>query len=173
MADLRVQEVQQWLNDAFPSYFKYDATGQTSGSFPVKPDGKTGNTTVKALVMAIQIHYGLTPVDGIWGNATSSACPTIDSSVTDPIILKIAQGGFYCKGYDPNGFDGIWGPGLASAITDFKTNLGITPGSTMNDDVFKSLLTTDPSVLTADGDVTIRSLQQYLMVITLICSNHP
>lgn len=162
MADLRVQEVQQWLNDAFPSYFKYDATGQTSGSFPVKPDGKTGNTTVKALVMAIQIHYGLTPVDGIWGNATSSACPTIDSSVTDPIILKIAQGGFYCKGYDPNGFDGIWGPGLASAINDFKTNLGITPGSTMNDDVFKSLLTTDPSVLTADGDATIRSLQQYL-----------
>lgn len=73
MSDSKVMEVQEWLNDTYPSYFKYDEDNSKCGSYPVKPDGMTGTKTVKALVMAIQIHYNLLPVDGIWGNATSSA----------------------------------------------------------------------------------------------------
>lgn len=162
MADARVKEVQQWLNDTFPTYFKYDEDGKDSGSFPVKPDGMTGNTTVKALIMAVQIHYNLTPVDGIWGNGTSNACPVINSNVTDEIILKIAQGGFYCKGYDAGGFDGIWGQGLAEAISKFHTDLGLNSSSSMAPEVFKALLNTDPTVLTSKSDINIRYLQQYL-----------
>ena len=162
MADAKVKEVQEWLNNTFPTYFRYDADNKNSGSFPVKPDGMTGNTTMKALVMAVQIHYGLTPVDGVWGKGTSSACPVINSNTTDSVILKIAQGGFYCKGYAPGGFDGIWGPGLASVIGTFKNDLGITPNASMEQDVFKALLTTDPTVLTADGSLPIRVTQQYL-----------
>lgn len=71
--DLRVKEVQEWLGSKYPSYFHYDENGTGSGSFPVKPDGMTGNTTVKALIMALQIHLNLKPVDGIWGNGTSAA----------------------------------------------------------------------------------------------------
>lgn len=50
-----VRKVQQWLNDTFPEYFKYDETGETSGTYPVKVDGITGIGTVKALIRAIQI----------------------------------------------------------------------------------------------------------------------
>ena len=162
MADARVKEVQQWLNDTFPSYFKYDETGASSGSFPVKPDGMTGNTTVKALIMAVQIHYSLTPVDGIWGNGTTKACPVIDSGITDSTILRIAQGGFYCKGYEAGGFDGVWGTGLAEAISKFHTDLGLNASSAMNPEVFKALLNTDPTVLTSNSDINIRYLQQFL-----------
>lgn len=162
MADAKVKEVQEWLNNTFPTYFKYDEDNKNSGSFPVKPDGMTGNTTMKALVMAVQIHYGLTPVDGVWGKGTSSACPVINSNTTDSVILRIAQGGFYCKGYAPGGFDGIWGVGLAAVIGTFKNDLGIDPSGSMEPDVFKSLLTTDPTVLTADGSLAIRATQQYL-----------
>lgn len=91
MSDKMVQEVQQWLNDTYPSYFKYDESGTNNGSYPVKPDGYTGTKTVKALIMAVQIHYNLTPVDGIWGNATSKACATIQTGTTDKTIIRIAQ----------------------------------------------------------------------------------
>ena len=86
--DTRVLEVQQWLNNTFPTYFYYDENGTNSGSYPVKPDGMTGNTTVKALVMALQITLSLSPVDGIWGNATNNACPTISSSTSNSTLLK-------------------------------------------------------------------------------------
>ncbi len=163
MVDLMVKKVQQWLNDTFPSYFRYDEEDETNcGSYPIKPDGYTGTKTVKALVMAIQIHYNLTPVDGIWGNATSAACPEIKLGVTDSTLIKIAQGGFYCKGYNPGGFDGILGNGLASAIANFKADLGITSSQIMEQDVFKALLTMDPTVLVSTGSNMIRTVQKYL-----------
>lgn len=162
MADQRVKEVQQWLNDTFPTYFKFTEDGSVMGSYPIKPDGITGTKTMKALVMAVQIHYNLTPVDGIWGNGTSAACATISENTTDAVILKIAQGGFYCKGYEAGGFDGIWGTGLKNAISAFKEDLGIIENYSMEPDVFKSLLTTDPTVLVNAGNAKIRNVQQYL-----------
>lgn len=162
MADLKVKEVQQWLNDTYPAYFKYDEDPTKCGTYPIEPDGYTGIRTVKALVMAVQIHYNLTPVDGIWGNATSSACAEIKSGLTDSTIIKIAQGGFYCKGYAPGGFDGIFGNNLASAIEDFKADLGITTSKVMEPEVFKALLTTDPTVLVNSGNGMVRIVQQYL-----------
>ncbi len=161
--DLMVLEVQQWLNDTFPSYFRYDENGINSGSFPIEPDGKTGNRTMTALVMAVQIRFSLQPVDGIWGAATSAACPVIHQGVTDYILIKIVQGGFYCKGYQPGGFDGKFGPNLSNAINKFKTDLGIIDiNSRMEQDVFKSLLTTDPTVLVFGGSEQIRTVQQFL-----------
>lgn len=162
MSDRMVKEVQQWLNDTYPAYFKYDERGMENGSYPIEPDGYTGTKTVKALVMAVQIHYGLTPVDGIWGNATSAACATLKKGVTDETIIRIAQGGFYCKGYNPGGFDGIFGTGMGNAIQEYKEDLGITGNGEMGPEVFKSLLTTDPSVLVTGGRSAVREAQQYL-----------
>lgn len=159
--DKMVQEVQQWLNDTWPQKFKYDETGATSGTFPVKPDGMTGNTTVKALIMALQTKLGLT-ADGAWGNGTTKACPTINSSTTDKIMIRIVQGGFICKGYNPGGFDGAFGPLLQSCINTFKEDLGCTADNQLNPLEFKSLLTTDPSVKVSTGTYEIRSVQQYL-----------
>ena len=162
MPDLRVKEVQQWLNDTYPKYFKYDEDSSKCGTYPVKPDGNTGTKTVKALVMAVQIHYNLTPVDGVWGNATSAACAQIKEGLTDSTIIRIAQGGFYCKGYAPGGFDGIFGNNLAKAIEKFKKDLGITVSKVLEPEVFKSLLTTDPTVLVNEDKKMVRIVQQYL-----------
>lgn len=160
--DSRVQEVQIWLGDTFPSYFYYDENGQNSGSFPIEPDGMTGNTTVKALIMALQIHLNLKP-DGLWGNGTSSACPTINDSTNNVTLVKILQGGFICKGYNPGPFDGVMGTSTKSAIKSFKADLGFTNGTeTMEASYFKSLLTTDPTIVTNTTDGYIRIAQQYL-----------
>ncbi len=159
--DSRVQEVQQWLGDTFPQYFRYDEDGNNSGSFPVKPDGLTGNTTVKALIMALQIHKNLTP-DGAWGSQTTAAYPCIDKSIVDTITIKIVQGAFLCKGYNPGSFDGVFGDKTAKAIKEFKADLGMTSDEKLESDYFKALLTTDPSVLIGIGNIQIRSVQQYL-----------
>lgn len=162
MADPRVLQVQEWLNETFPKYFKCDNDNKVYGSYPVEMDGKTGTKTVKALIMAIQIHYNLTPVDGIWGSGTSSACPVINEDVTDPVIIRIAQGAFYCKGYEAGGFDGKWRSQLSIIIDKYKSDLGLPGSTSMEQNVFKSLLTTDPTVLTSKGTKSVRDVQKYL-----------
>lgn len=159
--DKMVQEVQEWLNVTWPEKFMYDETGTESGSFPVKPDGMTGNTTVKALIMALQLRLGLT-ADGAWGNMTTNACPNINSSITDSIIIRIVQGGFICKGYNPGGFDGAFGPRLQGCINVFKEDLGRPEDNQLTPLELKSLLTTDPSLKVSAGTYEIRSIQQFL-----------
>lgn len=159
--DEMVCAVQEWLNNTFPEYFRYDETGENSGKYPVEPDGMTGHTTVTALIMALQLHYNL-DADGVWGTKTSNACPVINSATNDEILLYIVQGGFICKGYDPNGFDGVYGPGLQRAINTYKADLGIVANNAMEQDVLKSLLTTDAAVLVASGRASVRAVQQFL-----------
>lgn len=161
--DLRVKEVQVWLGTAFPDYFHYDEDGDNSGIYPLEPDGMTGNRTVKALIMALQIHLHLTPVDGIWGSGTTSACPTVTQNTMDPVLMKIVQSGFICKGYNPGPLDGAWGSYTQKAIQDFKTDLGFTGGSeSLAPLYFKSLLTTDPTKTNPTSDLRVRRVQQYL-----------
>lgn len=161
--DSRVQEVQIWLGNTFPDYFYYDENGNNSGLYPLEPDGMTGNKTVKALIMALQIHLNLSPVDGIWGNGTSSACPTISSSTNDKDLMKIVQAGFICKGYNPGPLDGLWGNSTKQAIRDFKKDLGFSNVSdTLTPSYFKSLLTTDPTRTTITTNSCVRLVQQYL-----------
>lgn len=105
----------------------------------------TGNTTVKALVMALQLRLGLT-ADGAWGNMTTNACPNINSSITDSIIIRIVQGGFICKGYNPGDFDGAFGPRSQGCINVFKEDLGRPEDNQLIPLELKSLLTTDPSL---------------------------
>lgn len=159
--DLKVKEIQQWLNDSYPRYFYYNEDESLCGSYPIKPDGQTGSKTVKALIMAFQIHKNLL-VDGVWGNETMVVCPTINHLTRDRVLIRIAQAGFYCKGYEPGGFDGYYGNNMAAAIVDFKNDLGINTSSNLEKDVFKSLLTTDPTVLVSIGDENIRKVQRYL-----------
>ncbi len=161
--DARVLEVQQWLNNTFPNYFYYDPDGINSGSFPVEPDGITGHTTVKALVMALQITLNVTPVDGIWGSVTQNACPTISSSTTNHTLIKITQSGLICKGYNPGVLDGWWGTNTANAICSFKTDLGfISPAATLSNSFMKFLLSMDQSVTNSMTNTNIRQVQQFL-----------
>ena len=112
--------------------------------------------------MALQIHKNLSPVDGIWGNATASAYPLVNRSTTDTVTVRILQGAFLCKGYNPGPFDGTFGNSTANAIKEFKENLGMPGDEELTAEYFKSLLSTDPTVLVGTGNVKIRAVQQYL-----------
>lgn len=157
--DTKVLQVQQWLNQTYPLYFD-----STSGTFPVSPDGITGGTTTKALVMALQVEVGATPVDGEMGSGSISKCPTIGKT-SSKNLLSIIQGGLFCKGYNAGTFDGIYGSNTSNAINAFKKDAGFAAGDgTISPMFIKALLNTDPFVMVAGSSSNIRSVQQFLNV---------
>lgn len=73
------------------------------------------------------------------------------------------QGGFICKGYNPGPLDDLFGSSCESAIVKFKQDLGMaSPDSTLTAVYFKSLLTTDPTLVTPLTNMHIRLVQQFL-----------
>lgn len=157
-----VKDVQTWLNQEFPDYFKYDETGETSGKYPLFPDGIVGQSTIRALTMALQLSLNLSEVDGSWNAETAAACPTVDSS-SDPVIIKIIQGCLYCKGYYDHGFNGTFSVSTVSDIKKFKTDLGLdSPTDVVEPQFFRSLLTLDRVREENETDPHIRAAQQYL-----------
>lgn len=60
MADEMVRNVQIWLNQTY--------TPDLIGT--VDTDGITGNTTVSAMIKALQIELSVNPIDGVFGNDT-------------------------------------------------------------------------------------------------------
>ena len=85
-------------------------------------DGIVGSGTCKALVRAIQIELGIGTPNGTFGPATISAFNAmgITESTSNQNLIRILQGGFYCKGIDCGGFDGVHGYKLSQAILTFK-----------------------------------------------------
>lgn len=64
MSDI-VLEGQQWLNSTY---------GDRSGYMPVEETGLPGTSTSQALVSAMQIELGVTPITGTFGPLTTSLC---------------------------------------------------------------------------------------------------
>ena len=151
--DMRVLEAQQWYNATY--------SGRT-GYVAIAEDGITGGGTCKALVRALQIELGLT-VDGSMGAGTVAACPTISADTTNTNLIKIVQCGFYCKGYECGGIDGIYSEATASAAYDFVTDVGFPNATgTLSGKLVQALLNTDPFKLISSGSSNVRSAQQYL-----------
>lgn len=156
--DDRVLQTQSWLNSTY---------GNNSSFVKVTEDGITGGNTVKALIRALQIELGV-DVDGVFGDDTVNAFVALSTSSDSSITtisnqIYILQGGCYCKGYDPNGFDGVFSEGTSDAVVNLKSDAGLSSPSGIADAIFmKALLTTDGYVLSADGDSKIREIQQAL-----------
>lgn len=107
-----IKAVQQWLNSAY-------GTG-------LVVDGIKGPRTMTALTKAlqkelnIQFHFGLA-VDGIKGARTKAAMAKVIVKQGDQgAITKLIQGNLIARGYDPKGFDGVYGAGMASAVKAFQ-----------------------------------------------------
>lgn len=156
--DERVLEVQQWLNK---TYYK-----DNSDDFnKVKEDGITGWSTIYALRRALQIELGISPTSNNFGPTTYAKCPNINLNDRGNLVY-IVQGGLWCKGYSPGGFDGIYGNATYSAVQTLKTDMGFPLSSgNINRDVMKALL--DMSAFVIPGEETaqkikIREIQQKL-----------
>lgn len=89
-------------------------------------DGYYGSNTKKALVKGLQIElnnqYGAgLSIDGIFGVKTKSACPIVRKGARGNITWLI-QAMLYCRGYNTNGIDGVYGDGTKNAVYNFQKN---------------------------------------------------
>lgn len=157
--DPRVQETQVWLNSTY---------GNNTNFVAVDEDGVTGYKTCKALIRALQIELNVSPVDGVWGDDTASAFTSlsVNSDSSNASIQRqiyILQGGFYCKGIDPGGFNGIFNESTQAAVQTLEARAGLaTQTGVASAMIMKALLNTDAYTLLSNGDSNIRTIQQAL-----------
>ena len=123
-------QFQSWLN-----------AGYSAG---LNVDGLWGPKTRKAAIKALQSELngqfgkGLA-VDGIWGSKTKSACVNVKEGARGN-LTRIIQGVLYCRGYDPRGFDGVFGTGCAAAVKSFQTNQGLSADSVVGKNTWAVLM---------------------------------
>lgn len=153
--DIMVKKTQEWVNKTYGGNAKY---------VKIAEDGITGNGTMKALVRALQIELGVA-VDGALGDQTAAKVGTLTSKNTavKKNIVYILQGGLYCKGYNPNGLDGVYSTGVENAVKKMRTDAGLTnPNGNADGAFMKALLNMDAYVLSSRGDAEVRKIQRNL-----------
>lgn len=157
MADPYVLAVQEWLNATY---------GSVSGFIAVPETGNTGWSTMYGLTMGLQHELGIAALSTAFGPTTLArlaARSDIGPGEANTNIVRIVQGGLYCQGYNPNGFDGSYGPGCAGAVASIQSSMGFTPaGTTVTPKVFKGLLTMNAYTLLSGGVDSVRTVQQWL-----------
>ena len=77
MADLKVQQVQEWLLSTYGNRSEFAAFASESD---FEANGITDNTTVTALIYALQYELGISGVTGNFGPTTISLAPKISFS---------------------------------------------------------------------------------------------
>ena len=73
------------------------------------------------------------------------------------------QGGFYCRGIDPYGFNGVFGNGLTDAVKTLQSQAGLeNQNGIITSLILKAILSTDAYTLVSNGDTKVRQIQQDL-----------
>lgn len=127
--DIMVLEVQKWLNSNY--------------NLSLVEDGITGYGTFKGLIRALQTELGIS-ADGDFGNNTLNACPSeIREGEKNSKVVYILQGGFWCKGYNPGGFDGIFGSSTTTAVKEFQKDAGISENGIVTPYILQGIMNTD------------------------------
>lgn len=159
MVDQMVLQAQQWVNSTYKGVYKFVAAPE---------DGKTSWSTMYALTMALQKELGITELSAAFGPTTQSKFSASgELKLNDNNNkVKILQAALYCKGYNPGGLTGKYGPGTAEAVRIIMGNMGLsvsnTTPSTVTTKLMKALLTMDAYTLLAGGNPSVRELQKYL-----------
>lgn len=109
-------------------------------------DGSAGPATKAAAVKAVQTilnleHNAGLAVDGSCGAKTKEALKAISvKSGTTGALAYLVQGLLYCKGYNPNGFDGKFGGGACDALGKFQSASGINADKVAGQATLEKLL---------------------------------
>lgn len=166
MVDQMVLATQQWLNSTYQGREGYD---------PIPENGRTGQTTVFALLHALQIELGITSTADAFGPSTQSLFATRwpqgihrqpDGDSAESNVYGIIQGALWCKGYS-TGASAItrhFYSGTAGAIAKLQNDAGIAADAVVTLPIMKALLSMDQFVLLADygGKPEIRQIQQHI-----------
>lgn len=147
--DVKVLETQKWLNATY---------GEVTGFPSVVEDGKTGNSTFRALICALQIEVGIKDFDGVFGNDTLKKCPTLRESPNPDNeapsnLIYILQGSLWCKGISPGGFTGIFDPATANAIYKFQVAAGLERDKVVYPYVLQGIMNTDSYTFKNTDDI--------------------
>ena len=121
--DRTIREFQTWLNNNYNS-------GLTT-------DGIYGTNTRKAATKAYQQILGVTP-DGIFGSDSKAAVKILRAGDRGNDV-HLLQGMLYCRGFNPNGVDGIFGSGTTTAVKNFQSNQGLSPDGLAGPDTMYAL----------------------------------
>ena len=80
---------------------------------------------MKALQTEFNRQFGTRlAVDGIFGEQSKNACRNIKQGAKGN-ITRIIQSMLYCKGYNTNGIEGIFGQATDGAVRRFQANRGL------------------------------------------------
>jgi peptidoglycan hydrolase-like protein with peptidoglycan-binding domain len=156
--DANVLAAQQWVNATYRGVSGYNV---------VVEDGVVGWQTMYALTRALQHELGITALADNFGTGTLTALSahgSVGPTETNHNIVKIAQSGLYCKGYNPNGIDGAYGPSVAAAVAALMTDAGLASqvNGLLAPKVFKAVLNMDGYQLPAGSSAAVRAAQQWL-----------
>lgn len=111
-----ISTIQTWLNTTYSS--------------GLEVDNIAGAATKKAIVIAVQTELnkqfgaGLV-VDGVFGAASDGAWVYLFEGDVPGNITKLCQAMLMVKGYNPNGFDGIFGAGMKAAVIQYQADHGL------------------------------------------------
>ena len=112
--NIKVREIQQELNRKYLNMMgDYLAT-----------NGLYDRNTNNAIKKAVQFEIGV-DADGVWGNGTKNALPVINIGSGYKDLIYLLQYLLYLNGFDPNGFDGIYGNGAKTAVINFQTLMNL------------------------------------------------
>ena len=106
-------------------------------------DNSAGPDTRKHLIKALQTelnrqyHKGLA-VDGSFGPVTQAAIVYTKRGIKGNITWLV-QAALYCKGYDPKGLDGSFGPGMEAAVKKYQADHGLSVDGSAGRDTQASL----------------------------------
>ncbi|MGG0718658.1 peptidoglycan-binding protein [Robertmurraya massiliosenegalensis] len=125
-----IGKFQEWLNKVYKA--------------GLVVDGIYGPKTKKAAIKALQTELNKQfnarlVVDGIWGPKTRAAVQSIRKGARGNIVY-ILQGLLYCNGYDPKGFDGIFGDDTASAVLALQKARKIAQDAIAGQNTFAELV---------------------------------
>lgn len=169
MADLKVEQVQEWLLSTYGNRSEFAAFASESD---FKANGITDNTTMTALIYALQYELGISGVTGSFGPTTISLAPKISLSNAGNYpknIIKILEGGLWCHGYSAgyneadDSFGGTYDSDTDAAVKELQNDIGLNPSGNFDGYLWKALLSTDAYVTTwTGGSEKLREAQQYL-----------
>lgn len=169
MVDKKVEQVQKWLLSTYGNRSDFAAFISNSG---FEANGMTDNTTMTALIYALQYELGIGGVTGSFGPTTVSLAPKISLSNAGNYpknIIRILEGGLWCHGYSAgynepfDSFGGTYDSDTDIAVKELQNDIGLNPSGNFDGYLWKALLSTDAYVTTwTDGSEKLREAQQYL-----------
>ena len=161
--DVMVLNTQQWLNAEYGNDARYNR---------IPEDGRTGWTTIHALIRALQIELGIQSTSNAFGPTTQARFRSTfpagieEQTPKDPYesnIYAIVQGSLWCKGYSTGSeitrhFYG----GTGSAVKRLKADMGIGGDSTVDLEIIQALLSMKQFVLLGSygAEAAVRTVQQ-------------